>query len=168
MNRRAWSGVALMLLAVQAFAGEVAVTAATVRATAPGQDSASVALHIRARSDARLVAVASPAAQHVEIHIMKHENGMMEMRAVDALALPANVDVALGAGSHLMLVGLKRPLKPGDSVSLELTVEFADKHREVVKLAVRVQAIGGSGRQMPGMAGHGMEGQGGGMEEHMH
>ncbi len=164
MNIRAFSGAVLLFLAVQAFAGEVAVTAASARATAPGQDSASVALHIRARKDAKLVAVASPAAQRVEIHIMKHKDGMMEMRAVDTLPLPANQDVALGAGSHLMLVGLKRPLKPGDSVPLSLTVEFADGHREVVKVTARVKPVGrGAEMDMPGMKGHdagehGMEG----------
>ena len=109
---------AALLCAAQAWAGEAAVTGAWARATPPGQDSAAVSLRISVHQDARLVAVSSPAADRVEIHIMKHENGMMMMRQVDDLALPANREVALGSGSHLMLVGLKQPLKAGERISL--------------------------------------------------
>ncbi len=167
MNVRAWGGVALMVFAAQAFAADVAVTDASVRATAPGQDSAAVSMHIRARKDAKLVAVSTSAAERVEIHIMKHENGMMEMRAVDTLALPANQDVALGSGSHLMLVGLKRPLKAGERVSLSLTVEFADKHTEVIKVVAPVKPMGhGGDTGMSGMDGQDMKGHD--MDAHSH
>jgi copper(I)-binding protein len=152
MNMRALIGIGLVLFATRAFAGDVTVTEASVRATAPGQETAAVALHIKAAKEAKLVAASSPAAKQVEIHIMKHANGMMEMRAVDSLALPANEDVALGAGSHLMLVGLKHPLKAGERVQLILTIEFADKRKEQVKVVAPVQPMG------HGMEGHGMDG----------
>lgn len=166
MNVRAWAGVALMMFAAQAVAVESPVTATdvSVRATAPGQDSAAVALHIKAGKDAKLVAASSPVAQRVEIHIMKHANGMMEMRAVDSLALPANQEVVLGSGSHLMLVGLKRPLQAGETVQLTLTVEFADKRKAVIDLQAPVRPIGHGADDMPGMGGHHMDGQG--MEGH--
>jgi periplasmic copper chaperone A len=163
MKIRAWAGAALMVFAAQAFAGDVAVTEASARATAPGQDTAAVAMHIKAAKDGKLVAVSSPAAQRVEIHIMKHANGMMEMRAVDSLPLPANQEVILGSGSHLMLVGLKHPLKAGARVGLTLTVEFADRRKEQVKVEAAVTPIGrGGGMDMPGMEGGDM----GDMEGH--
>ncbi len=161
MTIRAWAAVALMVVAAQAAAAElpVQVTGASVRATAPGQDTAAVALHLKASEDAKLVAASSPAAQRVEIHIMRHANGMMEMRAVDSLALPANQEVVLGAGSHLMLTGLKRPLKAGEQVRLALTVEFADKRRVVVQVEAPVRPLGHSGdANMPGMPAHEMQG----------
>lgn len=141
-----WTGlVAGMLLAVSAFAAQdVQVSDAWVRATAPGQDSAAVSLSIGSRQEARLVAVESPAASGAEIHVMKHEGGMMMMRAVEALPLPAQRTVSLGAGDHLMLVGLKRPLKAGDSVPLKLTVEFADKRRQTVEVNAEVRPFGAS------------------------
>jgi len=148
------AGSIMLLSAATAAAGEVTVSEASVRATAPGQESAAVSMRIVARKDGRLVAVASPAAERVEIHIMKHEQGMMMMREVQELALPANHEVVLGSGSHLMLVGLKQPLKAGGSVALALTVEYADKHRETVTANAEVRPLA-SGRDMHDM--HDME-----------
>lgn len=141
MNKRILIGIAFLLGAASAFAGEATVTGAWVRATAPGQDSAAVSMNITAHKAARLVAASSPAAERVEIHIMKHENGMMMMREVDSLALPANQEVSLGSGSHLMLVGLKQPLKAGGSVRLALTVEYADKHREIITVNAEIRPL---------------------------
>lgn len=159
MNMRTLVGLGLFVFAAQAFAGDVAVTEASARATAPGQETAAVGMHIKASRDARLVGASSPAAKHVEIHIMKHANGMMEMRQVPSLALPASQEVVLGKGSHLMLVGLKHQLKPGARVQLTLTIEFADKRREHVKVVAPVLAVG-QDEDMSGhdMGGHGMEG----------
>lgn len=159
MNVRAILGSMLVCFAVQAAAAEVKITAATVKATAPGQDSAAVALHIRARQDAKLAGASSPVAARVEIHVMGHENGMMMMREVDSLALPANEVVELGVGNHLMLVGLKRPLKAGESVPLSLTVEFSDKHKETIKVVAKVVPVAHDGG-MPGMEGHDMKDMG--------
>lgn len=133
--------IAALFCAAQSWAGEAAVTSAWVRATAPGQDSAAVSMRISTRKDARLVGVSSPVAERVEIHIMKHENGMMMMREVEELALPANQEVVLGSGNHLMLVGLKKPLKAGGSISLTLTVEYADKHKEIITANAEIRPL---------------------------
>jgi len=150
--------MALALCATRVMAGEPTVTGAWAKATAPGQDSASVYLHINVRKDARLVAVGSPVADRAEIHVMKHENGMMMMRQVEDLALPANKEVVLGSGSHLMLIGLKKPLKPGDRIPLVLTVEYADKHRESTTVSAEVRPLvsGHDEHDMPDMGGHDM------------
>ena len=134
--------VAGMLLAVSAFAAQdVTVSGAWVRATAPGQDSAAASMNITSARDARLVAVAvgKDVADRAELHTMKHENGMMVMRRVDSLALPAGHAVSLGEGDHIMLIGLKHQLKPGDSVPLKLTVETAGKRHETVKVDAEVR-----------------------------
>ena len=146
---RLWAGMALAFCSAWVFAGEATVTDAWVRATAPGQDSAAVSMQITARQDARLVAISSPAAERVEIHIMKHEKGMMMMRRVEALALPANHPVKLGSGSHLMLTGLKNQLAPGDHIQLVLTLEYADKHRETLTLSAEVRPLGHDMDSMP-------------------
>lgn len=153
-------GMVALMWAIPASAGDVVVTGAWVRATAPGQDTAAVSLNIISEKEARLVAVSSPAAKKAELHTMKHENGMMVMRAVDALALPAKQQVSLGAGDHIMLLGLKHPLKAGNSMPLRLTVEFADKRKETVGIKAEVRPLTTSnsmqdkGMQgMPGMGG---------------
>lgn len=142
MNKYLYTGLAACLWMSQAIAGEVMVSQAWARATAPGQDSGVVSLHITSQKDAHIVAVSSAASNTAEIHSMTHENGMMRMRAMDSLALKAKQEVALGDdGNHLMLIGLKKPLKAGDSVALTLTIEFADKHKEKVEVKAEVRSL---------------------------
>ncbi len=134
--------IAGLLIAAQAWAGDVAVSRAWARASAPGQDAAAVSLHIVSQRDARLVAVSSPACASAAVHSMKNDHGMMMMRQVQALPLPAMHDVALGKDDHLMLIGLKKPLKAGERVPLTLTVEFADKSTESIAVEVAVKPLG--------------------------
>jgi copper(I)-binding protein len=126
----------------QALAGEVKIGDAWARETVPGQDSATVALHIVSQKDARIISVTSADAKLVEIHSMTHENGMMKMRTLENFPLKAGQEVALGNdGNHIMLVGLKKPLKEGDSVKLILTLQFADKHKETIEVKAAVKPI---------------------------
>lgn len=142
MNKYLWVGLAAWLSISQAVAGEVTVSQAWARATAPGQDSGVVSLHITSQKDASIIAVSSAASNSAEIHSMVHEDGMMKMRALDSLALKAKQEVALGDdGNHLMLIGLKKPLKAGDSVALTLTVQFADKRKEKVEVKAEVKPL---------------------------
>jgi len=142
VSKKWWVGLLVWWCATTAWAGEVTVSEAWARATAPGQDSAAVAMRIVSRKEARIVAVVSSFASSSEIHSMVHENGMMKMRALDAMLLPANQSVSLGAdGNHLMLMGLKQPLKAGDTVTLTLVVQFADKHKENVKVEAEVKPL---------------------------
>lgn len=142
MNKYLWVGLAAWLSISQAVAGEVTVSQAWARATAPGQDSGVVSLHITSQKDASIIAVSSAASNSAEIHSMVHEDGMMKMRALDSLALKAKQEVALGDdGNHLMLIGLKKPLKVGDSVALTLTVQFADKRKEKVEVKAEVKPL---------------------------
>lgn len=142
MSKKWWIGLMVWLSAATAWAGDVTVSEVWARATAPGQDSAAVAMKIVSQKEGRVVAVMSPVAASSEIHSMVHENGMMKMRALDALPLPANQAVSLGAdGNHLMLMGLKQPLKAGETVTLTLVVQFADKRKENVKVTAEVKPL---------------------------
>jgi periplasmic copper chaperone A len=60
-----------------------------------------------------------------EVHEMRMDAGVMRMRAVDAIKLPAGQTVELKPGGyHLMLLDLKQPLALGDKVSV--TLRFKD------------------------------------------
>ncbi|WP_163837265.1 copper chaperone PCu(A)C, partial [Providencia stuartii] len=81
-----------------------------VRATVAPQKATGAFMQLTASKAVKVVAASSPVAAMVEIHEMKMEDGVMKMRAVDALALPAGQPVALKPGSyHVMLMGLQRP-----------------------------------------------------------
>ena len=78
-----------------------------------------------------IVGASSKAAEVVEIHQMKMEDGIMKMRMLDRLEIPAHSSVKLEPGGlHLMLIRLTGKLVEGDSVEIEL--KLADgEHLEV-------------------------------------
>ena len=105
-------------------AESVRVTNAWVRAPAPGQKTASAYAEISSAENAALVAAGSPLASRVEMHSTSMEGGVMRMRALPRIDLPAGQAVKLApGGTHLMLVDLKQTLKPGDKVPLVLSVQ---------------------------------------------
>lgn len=132
----------LLLLSVQVYASEIKINDAWARATAPGQENGSVGVVITSKQDARLIAVKSTVAESAEIHTMTMDNGVMQMRQLDYLELPANQAVTLGpGGNHLMLFGLKHPLKAGSTLPLTITVQYADKRTEEIKIKAQIRSL---------------------------
>ncbi|MDD5056293.1 MAG: copper chaperone PCu(A)C [Sideroxydans sp.] len=142
-------GVLAMLVAVQANAGEVTVSGAWSRATVPGQDAGMVQLVITSKQAAKLVGVTSKDAGKAELHSMVHENGVMKMRQVAAIDLAAGKAVDLGEeGYHVMLMGLKQPLKAGEKTEITLTVRFASGKEEQVKVNADIKPQSEPAQQM--------------------
>ncbi len=77
----------------------------------------------------KLLAVATPAAKSVEVHSMQMDGNMMRMREVGELELKPAARIAMqpGDGYHIMLLGLKQALKPGEKIPLTLRFEKAGK-----------------------------------------
>jgi periplasmic copper chaperone A len=74
----------------------------------------------------RLIALSTPAADMAMIHRSVNENDVMKMEHLDTLELPAGASLDFAAeGYHVMLVGLKQPLKIGNKVPLTLIFEKA-------------------------------------------
>ena len=110
-----------------------------------------VSLENNGRTPDKLVQATTTVCTSVEMHSMAVDaQGVMRMRQVDGIALAPNatVKMAPGSGYHLMLVGLNRPLKDGDSFPMTLQFEHAGK----VEVKVVVQAAHAS-TDMPGMPG---------------
>ena len=137
------------LLAGAAYAADlVQVKEPWAKATVPGQKVGGVYMKIVARENLRLTGVKSAVAETVEVHQMKMENGMMRMRAVPILELPAGKTVKLEPGGyHIMLFDIKQSLVAGQKLKLELTVEDASKrqHRVAVEAVVRDRDAGPAG-----------------------
>lgn len=81
----------------------------------------------RATKPDELVAASSPVAQKVELHVFAVENGVYGMQKVDAIAISpgAASTVLRPGGAHVMLEGLKRPLRAGTTFPLTLTFQNA-------------------------------------------
>ena len=134
--------LAALLMSASVYAGDIQVENAWARATAPGQDAAGVDLTITSKQAATLVGVSSAACKTVELHSMTSESGMMKMREVEAIELPAGKRVNLREGGyHLMLTGLKAPLKAGESVPLTLNIKVANKRMVKVETKAEVKPL---------------------------
>ena len=144
---RAAFTVMALVITLPAAAQSIDVRQPWIRGTVPGQTATGAFMEITSRLPARLVAVASPAAGAVEIHRMKMDGNVMRMSAVDGIDLPVNKVVRLAPGGyHVMMMDLKRPLKAGERVPLQLTIELADRRRETIALEVEVRDMTGEAR----------------------
>ncbi|MGH8807677.1 MAG: copper chaperone PCu(A)C [Noviherbaspirillum sp.] len=118
------------------------------RATVPNQPSGGAYLTIenRGKNADKLVAASSPVAKSVEIHTMSMEGDVMKMREVGELELKpaAKIEMMPGQGYHLMLLGLRQPLKAGDKFPLSLTFEKAGKTDVTVSVPDKKDAKTGS------------------------
>ena len=119
-------------------ASSVTVSDAYARAVPPGQpNSASfMTLHNNSAADHALLGAGSAAAEAVELHTHSMKDGMMQMRRVEKIDIPAGAETRLQPGGlHVMLIGLKQPLHPGEAVSLSL--QFDDGSTLDVSAPVR-------------------------------
>jgi len=112
------------------------------RATPPSAPSGGGYLTItnKGPTEDRLVSVKSPAAGAVQVHEMKMEGNVMRMREVEGgLAIPPGATVALAPGGfHLMMMGLKVPLKEGEKVPVTLVFQKAGS----IDIELAVTAMG--------------------------
>ncbi|MFM9827877.1 MAG: copper chaperone PCu(A)C [Sphingomonas sp.] len=124
------------------------------RETAPGQSAGGGFLTItnNGKQADRLISAASPAAEQVQIHTVSMTGGVMRMRELPGgLEIPAGATVTLKPGGyHIMLVGLKAPLKQGTMVPAELRFQRAGK----ISIQFKVEAIGYGGPAGAHHAGH--------------
>ncbi len=137
---------ALLLVAANAFAqtsGDITVESVWARATPPGAKTAAVYLTLanNGTADDQLVGAATPVASMAGLHTETMDDGVMKMRPV------ASVDIGPGGkaelkpgGMHIMLMGLKHPLKRGQHFALIL--KFA--HAPPLTVQVEVAKIGAS------------------------
>ncbi len=133
------SAATLTVLADGYRVGGIAVEHPYARATLPGQPTGGAYLRLENKGAAdRLVSVKAAVSQSVELHTSSMDGDVMRMRQVDAIDVPSNKTIVLEPnGTHIMLVGLKAPLKRGDSFPMTLKFEKAGE----VVVDVKVQAV---------------------------
>lgn len=157
MNRRTFLALALTASGfvpnlARAQASSVTAQDAWARATPPHAAVGAVYMTLTSAGGDKLTGITSPAATTAAVHEMQMDGNIMRMRPVEGgLELPAGKPVELGPGGyHVMLEGLKQPLKQGQSVPLHLTFQ----HAQPLDVVAEVRPIGATApasSSMPGM-----------------
>lgn len=135
--------LAALLLSASAYAADdIKVEGAWTRATLPGQDMAMVYMSITSKQAATITGVSTSVSKTAEMHTMEHKGGVMKMYQVNSISLPANGRLDMNMhGYHLVLNGLKTPLKAGATVPLTLNIEMADKRSVKVDVKAEVRPL---------------------------
>ena len=98
--------------------------------------AAFMTIHNTGSDNAVLKSVDCAVAETVQIHTMEQVGEIMKMKEVSELRIPANGQAVLAPkGYHIMLIGLVRPIKEGESIPLSLN--FADRPTVVVDAVVK-------------------------------
>lgn len=109
--------------------------------------AAYVTVHNVGATSDQLLRVSTPLAAQVQLHRSQLDGGVMRMRPVTSLEVPIGGSIEMSTGgTHLMLIGLKRPLKVGEQFPLRL--EFA--RAGVLQAMVKVLPAGGATRGAAG------------------
>lgn len=119
----------------------ITVENAWARATLPGQSGSAAYFTIRNTGSADRLRSVSISGGSATLHSTSMDGGVMRMRPLDGIDVPANSSVELKpGGTHVMLMGLKAPLASGSS--LPLTLRFDKSGDKQVSAEVR-SASGG-------------------------
>jgi copper(I)-binding protein len=93
----------------------------------------------------RLIGATSSVAAKAELHSVVMQDNVMKMRQIEAIEVhPGEPFVLRPGGVHVMLMGLKRPLKEGETFPLLLTFERSGP----VEVTVVVHKAGSMGHDM--------------------
>lgn len=110
----------------QSAAEEVTVRDAHMRAMAPGRNMAAIYMRIDngTSEDVQLVELSTPLAGRAEVHRTTYEDGVMRMRHIEDLTLPAGQTVDFSPGGyHVMLMDVAEAPEVGSHFDLELIFE---------------------------------------------
>lgn len=126
------------LIAATSAADDVTVVDPYVRAVPPGQPNSASFMKLQNTSTTKhaIVKAESPVSKVVELHTHIMEGGLMKMRQVKQIDVPAQGQTRLKPGGlHVMFIGLKSELKPGQIVPV--TLIFEDGSKTTIQARVR-------------------------------
>lgn len=129
--------VCSLLLCLPIVAQDITITSGYVRETIPGSTvtAAYFTINNLSKKELLLVKLSAEFSDKIELHEHKMADGLMKMREVNGINIPAQSKVVLQPyGYHVMIFDLKRPLKNGEEV--EFTLYFEDTPPFNVKLPV--------------------------------
>ena len=147
------SVVGALSVVAQAAQPQIKVDDPWVRATVPGQSAGGLFMILYTDTPVELVSGSTEIAAAIEIHTMKIEGDVMRMQQVKSLPVTPQHPVALAPGGyHIMLMGLKRQIKAGDQVPVQLVFQTATGEKTVVDFVAPARALGAKETRNPAHA----------------
>ena len=120
------------------FGADIEIEGAYARANILNVSNSAAFFVIKNNSDKDIAITSanSDVAEKNELHTHIKENEMMKMMKIEKLVVPAKSSLELkSGGDHVMLMGLKKELKAGDEINLELS--FSDGDKKSIKMLVK-------------------------------
>ena len=120
------------------FGADIEIERAYARASIPNVPNSAAFFVIKNNSDKDIAITSanSDIAEKNELHTHIKENKMIKMMKIEKLVVPAKSSLELkSGGDHVMLMGLKKELKVGDEINLELS--FSDGDKKSIKVPVK-------------------------------
>ena len=134
--------------------GQLEVEAPWARATRGQARNSTVYLTIVSPTADRLTMISSPVAKKCELHTRSKEGGVIRMRPLAAMEIPAGQIVTLSPGGiHIFLQGIAGPFREEDTFPLTLWFEHAGP-RQVTVPVEGADAIGPRGQATGSPATH--------------
>lgn len=133
--------VTVLMGCALAFAGDITVENPFVKEVAAQMPNSAAFMTIvnKGTKAVSLVDAKSAVSKIVELHTHGHKDGMMAMYRVEKIDIPAGGKAELKPMSfHVMLIGLNKPVKEGESVEIELVFD----NGESVKVSAPVKKFG--------------------------
>lgn len=117
----------------------VSISNAYIRVLPGAQKNTAAFVHIHNASDRaiNLQSLNSTWAETVDLHQSTMEQGMIKMRPLDTLSIPAGSTVEFHPGQdHIMFSGLKKKLQVGDTVDLKLCFGYFCQQIDLLAVSV--------------------------------
>ena len=128
--KKTLGAIVLSAMSGSAFA-ELIVENAHIRESIPGAPNSAAFMILKNTSaqDVVLTSATSELARATELHNHINENGVMRMREVPEIVVPAGQSVELKPGGlHVMFMGLATPLEQGEQGSFTLVDQSGQEY----------------------------------------
>lgn len=138
-----FAGLTLSTAVFAGAADQIVVQDPYVRLAPPNAPATGAFMVIRntGANDVKVLKAANPASKVTELHTHTNENGVMKMRPVPAIDVPAKGQAVLQPGGlHVMLIDMKAPLKEGDIVPITLGFDDGSSKQVDAKVVRQVPA----------------------------
>jgi copper(I)-binding protein len=130
--------IALLIFCLPAFAENLQITDAWIKnlpMTVPVRAGYMRIFNHQAR-EITIVSLESKSFQSIEIHQSLETDGLMSMRPVDTLSIPAGGSLELAPGGfHLMMMNPLEQLLPGKKITV--TLHYQDQKTQTIDMVVR-------------------------------